>query len=159
MAYLFFKNGESQVFRLAKDDSEKTKILNFCQGENLIEKTITEEEFLRCDYESHRYTLVDGNVVETETTEGSAADDPLEVVPPRKSEFKNAGEVTQAIEAAVGRINQYLNNNEDATWQAYRDALASHTPSTNSADYPKEGSLSKIMADEGISAYNVLRLP
>tara|TARA_R110000796_G_C14559672_1_gene434686 strand:+ start:464 stop:937 length:474 start_codon:yes stop_codon:yes gene_type:complete len=157
MAYLFFKSTE--LFRIAKDDAEKTKILNLCAGETLIEKTITTDQFNKCDYESHVYTLVDDSVVETECTEGSPADDPLEIVPPRKSKFNNSAEITQAIEAYLERINSYLINNTDVDWQAYRDALVAYTPSENVADYPKEGSLSKVLTDQGITAYNILRLP
>lgn len=157
MAYLFFR--DNQLFRIAKDDSEKTKILNLCAGENLVEKEITADQFNKCDYASHVYTLVNDQVVETICTEGSPADDPLEVVPPRISRFHNADEMNRAIEADLERINQYLTNNTDTQWQAYKDALLAYTPSTNSADYPKEGSLSKVLTDEGITAYNILRLP
>ena len=156
MAYLFFK--DNILFRIAKDDSEKTKILNL-SSETLVEKTITTDQFNKCDYATHVYTLVDDSVVETVCTEGSSADDPLEIVPPRVSRHEDAAQMTRAITADLHRINSYLVNNSDAVWQAYRDALVAYTPSENAADYPKEGSLSKVLTDEGITAYNILRLP
>ena len=157
MAYLFFRDNE--LFRIAKDDSEKTKILNICAGENLVEKEITADQFNKCDYESHRYTLVEDQVVETICIDGTTADDTIRTPLARKSGFNNADEMNRAIEADLERINQYLTNNTDTQWQAYKDALLAYTPSTNSADYPKEGSLSKVLTDEGITAYNILRLP
>mgnify|MGYP003140371368 CR=1 FL=1 len=156
MAYFYFV--DKQLFRMAADDAEKTKITSLIGNMNAVEKNVTDAQFLRAEEESHAYTLDDSNnLVETEATEGTTADDSAETVPPRISVLIDAAGFQEAVNCYIERIDQYLENNDDSTWSTFRNDLNSFSIPTSG--YPKSGSLVKLLRDSGMTAYHILRLP
>jgi|5B_taG_2_1085324.scaffolds.fasta_scaffold00551_7 hypothetical protein len=156
MAYFYFV--DKQLFRMAADDAEKTKITSFIQNMNAVEKNVTDAQFLKAEEETHVYTLDDSNdLVETAATTGTTADDQAEAVPPRLDILVDETGFREAVNCYIERIDQYLANNEDSTWSNFRSALNSFTIPTSG--YPKSGSLVKLLRDAGMTAYHILRLP
>jgi hypothetical protein len=156
MAYFYFV--DKTLFRIAADDAEKNKILPLIQNMNPVEKIVTDTQFTRAEEESYGFTLDDSNnLTETEATTGIVADDNADIVPPRICILTDEAGFRNAVDSYIERIDQYLQNNTDPTWSAFRSDLNSFTIPTTG--YPKTGSLVKLLRDSGMTAYHILRLP
>jgi hypothetical protein len=157
MAYFYFLN--KTIFKIAKDESEKSELLPFVNASKAVEKIVTDEQFERLELNKFSYYLDNSNtLIEVEnrismTLEESFTTNATVIGADTVSEvfLKNA------INQYILRINDYLKNNTSEKWSSFKETLSNLDVPKDS--YPLNKSLVQLLRDKGYTAYHILRLP
>jgi len=157
MAYFYFLN--KTIFKIAKDESEKSELLPFVNASKAIEKIVTDQQFERLELNKFKYYLDDSNnLIEIEnkisiTPEESFTTNAVTIGSDTISETSLKNTINNYISA----INAYLNNNTSEKWSSFKETLSNFVIPTNS--YPLGKNLVQLLRDNGYTAYHILRLP
>lgn len=159
MAYLFFTNGT--INRVAKDDNEKASFLNsiFKDRDDVIEKTITEQEFEDYENGNLRIQLENNELVKTPLTFDS---ENLFYSSPKMAD--------ERLKNMIAAVKSYVvNHPNDQKWSNYLNNLnkvyitgaqeKDPEPSDIVLTGPFEKSITKSLKDLNIEAYCLERIP
>jgi hypothetical protein len=145
MAYFYFLN--NTIFKIAKDENEKSELLPFINASKAVEKIVTDEQFERLELNKFHYYLNDSNtLVEVENKVALIGSDTL-----------TEASLKHIINEYVLMINYYLDNNTNEKWSSFKETLTNFVTPTNS--YPLGKNLIQLLRDNGYTAYHILRLP
>ena len=157
MAYFYFSH--KTIFKIAKDENEKSQMLPFTNASKAIEKIVTDEQFERLELNKFTYHLDDlDNLVELEnknsmTLEESFTTKAGVIGSDTISEFV----LKKVIDQYISTIDLYLQSNTSQKWSSFKETLSNFVVPTNS--YPLNKNLIQLLRDSGYTAYHILRLP
>jgi hypothetical protein len=157
MAYFYFVH--KRIFKIAIDDSEKSKIFPDGIPNNTIEKIVTSEQFENFELNKFYYYLDDSDdLIEIEnresiTNEESFTTEAVVIGNDTHSEKS----LTGVINSYIQLISTYLINNADEQWTSFKELLSNLDLSTET--YPLNKNIIQFLRDKGYTAYHILRLP
>lgn len=157
MAYFYFSH--KTIFKIAKDENEKSQVLPFVNASKAIEKIVTDEQFERFELDKFTYYLDDSdNLIEIENKNSMTLEE---------SYATRAGVIgldtfsekvlKNVINQYISMIDLYLINNTSEKWSSYKETLSNFVIPTNS--YPLGKNIVQLLRDNGYTAYHILRLP
>ncbi len=157
MAYFYFSH--KTIFKIAKDENEKSLILHTVNASKAIEKTVTDEQFERFELNKFTYYLDDSdNLVEIENKNSMTLEESFTtkacVI---GSDTLSAEILKNVINQYISIIDLYLMNNTSEKWSSFKQTLSNFVIPTNS--YPLGKNIVQLLRDNGYTAYHILRLP
>jgi hypothetical protein len=157
MAYFYFVN--KTIFKIAKDENEKSELLPFINTSKAIEKIVTDEQFEKLELNKFTYYLDNSNnLIEIEnkismTLEESFTTNATTIGGDTASEIA----LKNVINQYIYMIDAYLKNNTNQKWSSFKETLSNFViPKTS---YPLNKNLIQLLRDSGYTAYHILRLP
>jgi hypothetical protein len=157
MAYFYFSH--KNIFKIAKDENEKSQLLPFIHASKAIEKIVTDEQFERFELNKFSYYLDDSdNLIEIENKNSMTLEESFTTrASVIGSDTLSAMALKNAINHYISTIDLYLTNNTSEKWSSYKETLSNFVISTNS--YPLGKNIVQLLRDSGYTAYHILRLP
>jgi hypothetical protein len=157
MAYFYFSH--KTIFKIAKDENEKSQVLPFVNASKAIEKIVTDEQFERFELNKFTYYLDDSdNLVEIENKNSMT----LEESYTTKAGIIGSDTISETvlkkvIDQYISTIDLYLKSNTSEKWSSFKETLSNFVIPTNS--YPLGKNIVQLLRDNGYTVYHILRLP
>jgi len=157
MAYFYFSH--KTIFKIAKDENEKSQVLPFVNASKAIEKIVTDEQFERFELNKFTYYLDDSdNLVEIENKNSMTLEESFTTKAGIiGSETISEIVLKKVIDQYISTIDLYLKNNTSEKWSSFKETLSNFVIPTNS--YPLGKNIVQLLRDNGHTAYHILRLP
>jgi hypothetical protein len=157
MAYFYFSH--KTIFKIAKDENEKSQVLPFVNASKAIEKIVTDEQFERFELNKFTYYLDDSdNLVEIENKNSMTLEESFTTKAGIiGSETISEIVLKKVIDQYISTIDLYLKNNTSEKWSSFKETLSNFVIPTNS--YPLGKNIVQLLRDNGYTAYHILRLP
>jgi hypothetical protein len=157
MAYFYFSH--KTIFKIAKDENEKSQVLQFVNASKAIEKIVTDEQFERFELNKFTYYLDDSdNLVEIENKNSMTLEESFTTKAGIiGSETISEIVLKKVIDQYISTIDLYLKNNTSEKWSSFKETLSNFVIPTNS--YPLGKNIVQLLRDNGYTAYHILRLP